>query len=311
MSGGNRETVAASVNERLKVVARKMPGDQNLNHTFVQQRYVYERLLARLSRAPFADRWVLKGGVLMLTLPTAVSRVTMDMDWAVMDGPRLSVTGCLREICAMVADPEDGMSYRLIEEGKDAPKVIRDESAHPTVRAQLEASLHCQRPNGRKFLVDVTEAEMAFAPVRCEWRPTVRGFPSFDVNTCPWEVALAEKLHSVLTGTMRNPRLRDYMDVIAMCRSGVVDTAAAPGWIARVFAARGDTDRIHLCGDGLTPSFAEARQADWIGTLSRTGYAGRIPASLAEAITEVRNIAGSLVEAATAPVRVSAGRLGR
>jgi len=193
---------------------------------------------------------------------------------------------------------EDGMSYRLVDAGKDAPKIIRDESPHPTVRAHIEATMHCTRPNGRKFMVDVTEAEVAFEPVRREWRPSVRGFEPFDVAAYPWELVLAEKLHSVLTGTIRNPRLRDYMDIIAISRSGVVDLAEAPGLVMRVFAARGDADRLDLCGDGLTSAFADARQADWTGTLSRTGYAGQMPAALAAAIAEVMDIAGQLIDLA-------------
>ena len=305
MSGQGRAAVAVSVNDRLRSVARKMPGDPNLNNQMVYSRYVYERMMARLERTSAAGRWVLKGGALMLVLPRqSVHRMTLDMDWSSRQCADLSVTGCLQEILSVVPDPEDGMSYGLITEGNDAPRVIREDSAQPTVRAKLIAVLHCPRPNERRFVVNVTEAQMAFEPVIREWPASIRGFESPMVPSYPWELVLAEKLHAILTGSMANPRLRDYMDVIALSRSGVVESATAADFIVRVFEARGDSGRQYEEAPvGLTQAFADARQKDWSGTLARTGLAGEMHASLADAIAEVTAIAEPLL-AATAPAPV-------
>ncbi len=294
----DRESVAVSVNDRLKAAARRMEGDPNRNLQFLQARFVYERTMARLQRGSAAGRWAIKGGVLMLALPQQVHRVTMDMDWSALPGRPLSVTAVLGELCAMPADPEDGLSFSLVTEGKSAPRVIREESASPTVRATLEATLHCAKPSGRKFVVDVTNAEMDFVPMEVEWSPTVRGFEPVVVSAYPWELVAAEKVHAILTGTMSNSRLRDYMDVIALERSGVLAGADMASWIARVFEARGDAGRQHEAAVGLSPDFATERQVDWTGTLNRTGYAGRLPASLADAIEEVRVVVGGMLEPA-------------
>jgi len=302
MSGQGREAVAVSVNDRLRAVARKMPGDHNLNNQMVTSRYVYERMMARMERTSAAGSWVLKGGVLMLVLPQqGAHRITVDIDWSLRSGTGLSVTGCLDEICAAEPDPEDGMSYALITEGKDAPRVIREDSAQPTVRAKLAAVLHCPRPNERQFVVDVTEAQLPFEPVMREWRPTIRGFEPLLVPSYPWELVFAEKLHAILTGSMANPRLRDYMDVIALSRSGAADPGETAEWIVRVFDVRGDSGRQYEEAPvGLSQAFADARQKDWSGTLARTGLAGEMHASLADAIAEVTAIAEPLL-AATAP----------
>jgi hypothetical protein len=257
----SREAVAVQVNDRLKAVARRMPGDPNLNHSFVQARFVYERLLARLQRTAAAGRWVLKGGVLMLTLPQEVHRVTMDVDFSVRDGRGTSFTQILRDACAAEPDLEDGLSFELVTEGKDAPRIIREESDRPTARASLSATLLLPRPNGRKFVVDATEAELAFEPTARDWQPTIKGFPALVVPSCPWELVLAEKLHAILTGSMQNPRLRDYMDVIAIARSGAVDMASAGEFLARVFEVRGPRGGTGLDVPGLSPAFASARSA--------------------------------------------------
>ena len=293
----SKQTVAVSVSDRLRAVARKMGGDPNASIQMVHSRYIYERLMARVQGTAFADRWVLKGGVLMLALGSGLHRMTMDADFSVRAGNRLSVTDCLLRICAAPAEPEDGLTYELVTGGRDAPRLIREEARQPTVRARMAATLHCPRPNERRFTVDVTEAELPYAPVMREWQPTLRDFPPLVIPAYPWELVLAEKVHAILTGTLANPRLRDYMDVIALHRSGALDPGASAEWIARVFGTRGPSGPRTSDVPGLSAEFAARRQSDWEGTLGRTGYAGKMPASLDDAISEVRAIAEPLLAA--------------
>lgn len=301
MTLSTKQTVALAVNDRLKAVAKKMAGDPNLNASFVHTRYVYERLLARLQKTSAAGNWVLKGGVLMLTLPQEVHRVTMDADFSLRNGKGMSFTGVLGEICSATPDQEDGMTYELVTDGKDAPRMMREEALNPTARGKLIAVLHCPRPNDRRFTVDVTQAEMLFEPTVVEWHPTVKGFDPIMVPSYPWELVLAEKLHSVITGSIANPRLRDYMDVLALSRSGVIDAAKAADYLVKVFETRGHANLFALECVGLCEHFGETRQRDWAGTLARTGYLGHLPDLLSDAIAMVRDVALPLMRPA-APV---------
>ena len=287
---GAKETAAVSVNDRLRAAARRLDGDANQNMQFVHLRYVCERLMARVGRTSAGGRWVLKGGVLMVTLPQEARRMTIDIDYSLSAGAGLSFTAMLREICAAPAEPEDGLSFSLVTEGRDAPRLIREEASQPTARAKLVSVLHCPRPRELRLTVDVTGAELPFEPAMREWTPTIRGFAPLTVPSYPWEMVFAEKLHAVMTGTMSNPRLRDYMDIIALHRCRAIDPGSATTWIDRVFEARGHAGRQHDDAVGLSRKFAADRQADWTGTLRRTGYAGHMPASLADAITDVRSI---------------------
>jgi hypothetical protein len=303
-----RIAAARSANDRIKQQARQKGGDVNGHVNFLRSRFVFERMLCRVSAAGYDDRWMLKGGVLMLALTTDVHRTTQDIDFTLrMATVQVdSVVAALHEICAATPESEDGVTFRLdMTTSKTMPKVIGEFRDKPTVRATLVATLHCDRPVEHRFIVDATAAEIEHEPVMREWQPTVRGFDPILVPSYPWEVVVAEKLHSVVTGTEANPRLRDYGDLIVLARSGAIDPVRAATEIERVFRARGDWDRYTLDCTGLGAGFAALRQRDWKGTLSTTGYAGAIPANLSEAIDEVRSFA-ALIETAQA-TRVDAG----
>ena len=71
-----REGLARSVQVRLARHAREISVDPNL----VLTRYAVERFLYRLSRSPHADRFVLKGALLMLVWMGESLRPTSDAD---------------------------------------------------------------------------------------------------------------------------------------------------------------------------------------------------------------------------------------
>lgn len=70
------KNIAASVRQRLlnKARATQRPFSE------VLQYFAMERFLYRLSRSPYADRFVLKGALLLNTWKAPFSRSTMDID---------------------------------------------------------------------------------------------------------------------------------------------------------------------------------------------------------------------------------------
>ena len=301
-----RLAAARSANDRIKQQARDRGGNINDNVNFLRRRFVFERMLSRVSAAGYADRWMLKGGVLMLALAPDMHRSTQDIDFTLSSGTGElgPVVAALEEICAARSDAEDGMSFRLdVSTPKTMPKIIGEFRDHSTVRASIVATLHCERPVELRFVVDATAAEIEHRPVMRRWEPTVRGFEALEVPSYPWEVVVAEKLHAVMTGTSRNPRLRDYGDLVVLARSGCIDMERAAAEVLRVFAVRGDADSFSLDALGLTPGFAALRQKDWKGTLATTGYTGAVPASLADTINEIAVFAGAVAGAMPQPVR--------
>ena len=70
------KNVATSIRDRLVARARS----QRENAQLLMTRYVIERLLYRLSRSPYRDRFILKGAMLFSLWADAPYRATGDLD---------------------------------------------------------------------------------------------------------------------------------------------------------------------------------------------------------------------------------------
>ena len=66
----------ASVRDRAKNLARKT----GVSPQAILQMHLLERLLARIAKSAYADKVVLKGGMLIASMAGIAQRTTMDMD---------------------------------------------------------------------------------------------------------------------------------------------------------------------------------------------------------------------------------------
>ena len=54
--------------------------ENNLDFNTLLKRYLQERFLYRLSKSAYKDNFILKGGLLLITIDIPASRPTMDID---------------------------------------------------------------------------------------------------------------------------------------------------------------------------------------------------------------------------------------
>jgi len=100
--------IAASVRARLLNLARQT----NQPFDVLLTRFVHERLLYRLSRSPHADRFVLKGAMLLTTWLPETARGTRDLDLLGFgDASEQRILRIFREVLAIAAD--DGVAFDL------------------------------------------------------------------------------------------------------------------------------------------------------------------------------------------------------
>lgn len=71
------KNIAASVRARLMNIARA----EKIDFDFLLLRYFQERFLYRLAISEFSDRFILKGGLLLICLKMPMSRPTKDIDF--------------------------------------------------------------------------------------------------------------------------------------------------------------------------------------------------------------------------------------
>lgn len=261
---------------RLARHAKAIGVDPNL----VLTRYGVERFLYRLSRSQHAERFVLKGALLLLAWLGETLRPTRDVDLLgfgeLTDGELLAI---FREVCGVVVEPDatifDAASVKV------AP--IREDDAYGGHRVTVRGRIGTARV-GVQVDIGIGDA-VTPAPEWIEY-PSLLDFPSPRLRAYPRETVLAEKLHAmVLLGT-RNSRMKDYYDVFALLRDGGHDEALLTRAIAATFVRR-RTALPEGVPVGLSDVFSgdPERQAQWRAFLAKNRLEG--PA-LVEVVEELR-----------------------
>ena len=101
------KNLPASIHSRLLAYAQREKTDFNL----VLKRYGMERLLYRISKSRFSDRFVLKGALLFIAWMDSLYRPTMDLDiLAFGSSDAVSLNSVFREICGIACN-EDGLIF--------------------------------------------------------------------------------------------------------------------------------------------------------------------------------------------------------
>lgn len=236
--------------------------------------YVVERWLARLSRSPYADDFVLKGGMLLAAFGSR--RPTADADALArnMAADEQTVAQRVVEIAA-IPDPDDGVEY-LTSTVKTS--TIRDDALYSGVRVTVDARLGTAR---LRLKLDINFGDpVTPRPRLVELLSLLPGAEPVRVLGYPVETVLAEKLTTAINLGPASTRVRDWADVYTLVRTQDLDATAvrtaleatarfrgidlrplseAIGDLAALRAATYTTYRRHLGPDGehLPPDFAD------------------------------------------------------
>lgn len=283
---GAREGIARSVKARVARHAKEVGVDPNL----VLTRYAVERFLYRLSRSAHAERFVLKGALLLLVWLGETLRPTRDADLLGFgELPDDTLVTIFREVCGVEVEPDAATflpdTVRVVQ--------IREVDAYGGRRVTLQARVGDARLTVQ---VDIGIGDAVTpAPEWLEY-PSLLDLPRPRLRAYPRETVLAEKVHAmVLLGT-RNSRMKDYFDVRALLREEKTDAEQLSRAIAATFARR-RTALPEGIPAGLSDGFAAdaTKQDQWQAFLTKNRLNG--PA-LAEVVADIRaRLTGPLSQA--------------
>ncbi len=245
-----REGLARSVQVRLARHAREIGVDPNL----VLTRYAVERFLYRLSRSPHAERFVLKGALLMLVWLGEGLRPTSDAD--LLGFGDLSEESLAR-ILSEVADQEVEPDAVEFVTASVRVQPIRAEDDYGGWRTTLQARLGAARLTVQ---VDVGIGD-AVTPAP-EWLdyPGLLDLPGPRLRAYPRQSVIAEKLHAIVLFGTRNSRMKDFFDLYALAREGAITGPMLEAAFAATFARR-HTEIPTSPPPGLRDEFGRDRTA--------------------------------------------------
>ena len=194
----------------LRGKVRHLAKEHGLKPQEVLQMYLFEHLLMRLAEGTYADKFVLKGGLLISSMTGIYQRTTMDMDATVvgMDMDEMTITKALREICAI--DVGDGMKFEF-----ERIEPIREDDEYANWRAHLRALY------GRidaPVKVDITTGDAIYPTQIRHNFELMFDQGTLDVLSYHPATVLAEKLETVISRGEANTRGRDFYDLYAIPR---------------------------------------------------------------------------------------------
>lgn len=283
--------LAASVHARLLNRARERGEDINL----ILTRYAIERFLYRLSLAPARETYWLKGALLFDLWFDVPHRPTRDADFLGF-GPAdvEALASTIREICGVAVD--DGMEY---DPASITIVEIREDARYGGLRVRLLGRLgnaRCTVQLDVGYGDAVTPGpEEAVYPTLLDDQPPPR------LRVYPRATVVAEKLEAMVSLGMANSRMKDYFDLRALAREGVLDARLLRDAIATTFQRRGMALPVNV-PLGLSDEFARdaTKRAQWKAFLGKN----RLDApTLDEVIVEIRDFVAE-------PLRLARGRKG-
>lgn len=254
--------MAASVRQRLLNKAREQRTDFNLLLT----RYGLERLLYRLSKSEYRNRFVLKGAMLFPLWDIDGFRTTRDIDLAGYGESDLEeLKEIFRAICQTSVE-DDGIIFNSQSvEAED----IRDQMEYGGTRLNFNAELAGARIN---IQVDIGFGD-AITPEAVEAVfPTMLELPAPHLRVYPAETVIAEKLEAMVRLGIANSRMKDFYDIWTIARIFNFDGATLQTAIQRTFDRRNTSIPIET-PLALTEEFATDSQKlkQWKAFLNRTG----------------------------------------
>ncbi len=254
--------VAASVRQRLLNRSRERHEDFQLTLIY----YGLERLMYRLSRSSYRDRFVLKGAMLFSVWSETPHRATRDLD-LLGRGDR-EVSSLVREFQEICRTPveDDGLTF-LAE--SIVGEEIQEGDEYQGVRLSFEARLGVARI---PIQVDIGFGDAVVPKPEVLDYPTLLDFPAPRLLAYPQETVIAEKFQSMVELGIANSRMKDFFDLWFLAKQFDFRGDSLSKAIRSTFERRKTSlpTRPPVC---LTVDFSGDRdkQAQWNGFLKRAG----------------------------------------
>jgi len=247
------KNIGASVRARLLQFSKA----KGQTFELVLTRFAFERLLYRLSRSRYADRFVLKGAMLMMSWFVDPHRGTRDLDLLGFGDPDPEkMLGAFRDILAGQGD--DGVAFDPSTLRVDR---IREEQEYGGLRLRTTASISGARIN---LSIDIGFGDALEPGAEILDYPSILGFPAPRLRAYARETVVAEKFQAMVALGRANSRMKDFYDIWILSRSFEFTDDRLARAIAATFARR--VTRIPTgLPDALTPAFAadEQKQRQW------------------------------------------------
>lgn len=255
----------------LKAKIRNMAKQKNIPAQVILQNYMFERLLIRLAKSEYKDKFVLKGGMLVAAIVGLDNRATMDLDTTLKNLPLTpeSIKAALAEICDIPC--EDEITFEI---SNIAP--IREDDIYGGYRVMLNTKYDTLLT---PLSIDVSTGD-AITPhaVEFTFHEIFDEDKSFKLWAYNIETVLAEKVETILRRTVFNTRPRDFYDAYILATTQKFDKSIFKEALQATAEHRGTMEQISNV-DLILKNISESKELRvmWDKYCKQFAYAENIP----------------------------------
>ena len=193
------------VEEKIKLKVQELEDKYKLNYYESLQRFMFERILERISVSEYQDNFILKGGLLLAAMFGVENRTTKDMDTTItgIDISKDKMVSVLNKILSI--DLNDGVKFDIV-----SITDIREEDEYGGNKYHITGRVNSTKVN---LEIDISTGDKV-TPKELKFKyPLLFEDRSILINSYNVETILAEKIETVLRRGKYNSRMKDYYDV--------------------------------------------------------------------------------------------------
>ena len=189
----------------IKRLAKEIENKYDLNYYEILQRYMFERVLERISVSKYQDNFILKGGLLLSAMFGIDNRMTKDMDATItgIDVSKDKMLKVLNEILSI--NLKDGVKFDVIDITD-----IREDDEYGGNKYHIVGELQSLKVN---LEIDISTGDKV-TPRELKYKyPLIFEDRTIMISSYNIETILAEKIETILRRGVFNSRMKDFYDI--------------------------------------------------------------------------------------------------
>lgn len=189
------------IHEKAKEIEKKY----NITYYEILQRFMFERILERISVSAYQDNFILKGGLLLTAMFGIDNRTTKDMDTTIngIDVSKHKIIKVLNQILNI--DLKDGVKFDIVDITN-----IREDDKYGGNKYHVVGRLENLKVN---LEIDISTGDKV-TPRELKYKyPCIFGDKEILITSYNIETILSEKIETILRRGKFNSRMKDYYDV--------------------------------------------------------------------------------------------------
>ena len=189
----------------IKRLAKEIENKYDLNYYEILQRYMFERVLERISVSKYQDNFILKGGLLLSAMFGIGNRMTKDMDATItgIDVSKDKMLKVLNEILSI--NLKDDVKFDVVDITD-----IREDDEYGGNKYHIVGKLQSLKVN---LEIDISTGDKV-TPRELKYKyPLIFEDRTIMISSYNIETILAEKIETVLRRGVFNSRMKDFYDI--------------------------------------------------------------------------------------------------